>query len=95
MRVISYGGGVQSTALIVLAVQGRIPPVEAALFANVGDDSEHPATLAYVRNVMQPWAAERGLAVHELRRQLRDQCSNPNAPVMLDPSQRGRSESTG
>lgn len=72
MRVISYGGGVQSTALIVLAVTGKIAPVDAALFANVGDDSEHPATLDYVRNVAIPWAAERGLPVHELNRIRRD-----------------------
>jgi len=72
MRVISYGGGVQSTALVVLATQGRIGPVDAALFSNVGDDSEHPATLSYVRDVAVPWAAERGLEVLELRRVLRD-----------------------
>jgi hypothetical protein len=47
-------------------------PVDAALFANVGDDSEHPASLDYVRNVMQPWAAERGLPVHELHKETRD-----------------------
>lgn len=47
-------------------------PVDAALFANVGDDSEHPTTLKYVRDVMTPWAAERGLLVHELHRIKRD-----------------------
>lgn len=67
IRSISYGGGVQSTAMIVLATQGRID-ADVALFANVGDDSEHPATLVYVRDVMIPWAAERGLPIHELRR---------------------------
>lgn len=45
MRVISYGGGVQSTAMIVLAAQGKLGPVTDAIFANVGDDSEHPQTL--------------------------------------------------
>jgi PP-loop superfamily ATP-utilizing enzyme len=68
MRIISYGGGVQSTALIVLATQGKIGHIDAALFANVGDDSEHPATITYVREVMQPWAKERGIEVHELNR---------------------------
>lgn len=72
MRVISYGGGVQSTAMIVLAVEGRIPNVDVALFSNVGDDSEHPATNEYVRRVIQPWAAERGFPVHELHRTLKD-----------------------
>lgn len=71
LRVISYGGGVQSTTLVVLAAQGVIDfPV--ALFANVGDDSEHPATLDYVRNVATPWAAERGVTIHELHRVRKD-----------------------
>ena len=71
MRFISYGGGVQSTAMIVLAAQGKIPGVDAALYSNVGDDSELPATNHYVRNIMQPWAAEQGISVIELRRTLR------------------------
>lgn len=72
MRVISFGGGVQSTAMIVLAAQGDIEPVDAALFANVGDDSEHPASISYVRDVMKPWAEERGIPVHELKKVRRD-----------------------
>ena len=73
LTTISYGGGVQSTAMVVLATQGRLGyDVDAALFANVGDDSEHPATLDYVRNVAIPWAAERGLPVYELQREMRD-----------------------
>jgi hypothetical protein len=71
MRVISYGGGVQSTALVVLAATGKIGHVDAALFANVGDDSEHPDTLKYVREVAIPWAAERGLEIHELTKRYR------------------------
>ncbi|NDC18730.1 MAG: phosphoadenosine phosphosulfate reductase [Microbacteriaceae bacterium] len=67
-RFISYGGGVQSTALIVLAVQGRIPKVDAALFCNTGDDSEHPATLRFVREVMMPYASSHGLPIHEIQR---------------------------
>lgn len=73
ITVISYGGGVQSTAMVVLAATGRLGyDVDAALFANVGDDSEHPATLDYVRNVAIPWAAERGLTIHELHKTRRD-----------------------
>lgn len=72
LTTISYGGGVQSTAMLVLSATGRLPKVDAALFANVGDDSEHPATLAYVRDVAVPWAAEHGITVHELRRSRRD-----------------------
>jgi hypothetical protein len=39
--IISYGGGVQSTAMLVLAIRGQLGyQIDAALFANVGDDSE-------------------------------------------------------
>jgi hypothetical protein len=78
LRTISYGGGVQSTAMVILAAQ-RDPEFEAvmggrvttALFANVGDDSEHPATLDWVRDLVVPWAAERGVNVVELSRRKR------------------------
>lgn len=69
MRVISYGGGVQSTALLILAAQGELGTVDAALFANVGEDSEHPATLAYVREVAKVRSA---VPVIELQRTGRD-----------------------
>lgn len=74
LRTISYGGGVQSTAMCVLASQGRLDeimggPVDAAVFANVGDDSEHPDTLDYVRNVMMPWAELSGLNIVEIQRE--------------------------
>lgn len=77
LTVISYGGGVQSTALVVLAATGQLEErlglkIDAALFSNVGDDSEHPSTLKYVREVAVPWAAARGLPVHELHRVMRD-----------------------
>lgn len=65
MQVISYGGGVQSTALLVLACQRELKATHA-LFANVGDDSEHPDTLRYVREIATPWAATYGVAVVEL-----------------------------
>lgn len=102
LRVVSYGGGVQSTSLLVLAAEGRID-FQTFLFANVGDDSEHPATLAYVHDVAIPYAAAHGIEVHELRRRTRDgeaqsllqlvQIENtPSIPVFLEgrgPAQRG------
>lgn len=70
MNIISFGGGVQSTALLVLAAQGRIDfPV--ALFANVGDRAENPSTLAYVTEHARPFAAQHDIALHELRWQSR------------------------
>src|SRR5690606_22143408 len=71
LRVVSFGGGVQSTALLVLAAQQRID-FRTFLFANVGDDSEHPATLKYVRDVAMPYAAEHGIELHKLHRVRRD-----------------------
>lgn len=67
IKVFSFGGGVQSTASLVLAAQGKID-YKTFLFANVGDDSEHPATLTYVHEVAMPYAKEHGLELIELRR---------------------------
>ncbi|GAA1598302.1 hypothetical protein GCM10009678_94520 [Actinomadura kijaniata] len=47
-------------------------PFTTFLFANVGDDSEHPATPAYVRQHAVPFAAAHGLDLRELRRIRRD-----------------------
>lgn len=70
IRVFSYGGGVQSTAALVLAVQGKID-YRTFLFCNVGDDSENPATIAYVDEVARPYAASHGLEIIELHKVLR------------------------
>jgi len=70
MTTISYGGGVQSTAMLVLACQGKLGyDVDAALFSNVGDDSEHPDSIRYVREVAIPFGKEHGLDVIELHPQ--------------------------
>jgi hypothetical protein len=67
MRIFSNGGGVQSSAALVLSAQGKIDyPIH--LWSNVGDDSEHPASIKYVREVLMPYAAEHGIEFHELRR---------------------------
>jgi len=71
LRVFAYGGGVQSNAALVLAVQGRID-FRTFLFCNVGDDSEHPATLRYVHEIAMPYAEANGIELHELHRIKRD-----------------------
>ena len=53
MRIFSYGGGVQSTAALVLAAQGIID-YPTFLFCNVGNDSEDPKTLDYVHKYALP-----------------------------------------
>jgi hypothetical protein len=78
VRAFSYGGGVQSTAALVLAAQGKLPATEdsyrwdAFLFANVGPNAEHPATLAYVEEYAKPYARDHGIDLRELRRRRRD-----------------------
>lgn len=71
LRVFSYGGGVQSTAALVLAAQGKID-FRWFVFANVGEDSEHPATLAYVRDVAIPFASLFGLRLETIKRERRN-----------------------
>lgn len=63
----SYGGGVQSNAMLVLAKRGEID-CRTFLFSNVGADSEHPATLEYVYNVAMPYAEANGIELRELHR---------------------------
>ena len=67
MRAFSNGGGVQSTAALVLSAQGKID-FSTHLFANVGDDSENPDTLAYVRDIAMPYAEEHNIEFHEVQR---------------------------
>ncbi len=69
-RYFSFGGGVQSMAALVLAVQGRVQ-YDAFLFSNVGHDSENPATIAYVENVAKPYAAANGVELVELQKRRR------------------------
>lgn len=67
LRTFSYGGGVQSTAALVLAAQGKIDfPV--FIFANTGNDSEDPRTLRYVEEVAKPYAAANSIELIEVAR---------------------------
>src|SRR5215213_8658426 len=91
LRAFSYGGGVQSTAALVLSAEGRID-FPLFLFANVGDDSENPRTLEYLARHAKPYAAARGIDVVEvsasetlLARTLRNKRSVP-IPVRMSGS---------
>lgn len=70
MKIFSFGGGVQSMAVLVLSVQGRLDYTEF-LFSNVGNDSENPKTLEYVNNIAKPYAETYGLKIVEMSRQRR------------------------
>jgi hypothetical protein len=66
MRVFSFGGGVQSVAVMVLSAQ-RILPYTHFVFANVGNDSENPGTMEYIENIAKPFALRHGLDFVEVQ----------------------------
>ena len=55
--MVSYGGGANSTALLIGLHQHRIP-VDLILFADTG--AEHPHTYAYL-NIMDRWLKDHGM----------------------------------
>ena len=55
--MVSYGGGANSTALLIGLHQHRIP-VDLILFADTG--AEHPHTYAYLE-VMDSWLKDHGM----------------------------------
>jgi hypothetical protein len=55
----------------LLAAKGRVD-FETFVMANVGDDSELPATLRYVRDIATPYADAHGIALHLVDRVNRD-----------------------
>ncbi|WP_030273457.1 phosphoadenosine phosphosulfate reductase [Streptomyces sp. NRRL B-24484] len=67
LTAFSFGGGVQSMAALVLAAQGALD-YRTFLFANVGDDSENPATLTYLDRFARPFAAAHGIELTSLHR---------------------------
>lgn len=67
VKSFSFGGGVQSTAALVLAATGELD-YRTFLMANVGDDSEHPGTLAYLKQYAIPYAQEHGIELVVLDR---------------------------
>jgi len=67
LRVFSFGGGVQSMAVLVLAARGVVQ-YDAFLFSNVGDDSEYPKTLDYFYERAVPYAEENGIPLHGLQK---------------------------
>ena len=86
MRTFSFGAGVQSTAVLTLQAMGRLPePYDVFLFANVGDDSEHPDTLDYFRDVHIPYAEEHGIRLLELHRTRRDGSLQPLYETLMVP----------
>ena len=61
VTVLSYGGGVQSVAMCVLAATGRLPSPDHIVFADTG--REIPSTLEYRATVMDPYLERYGMRV--------------------------------
>lgn len=91
LTIISYGGGVQSTAMLVLAAQGKLGvDVDAAVFANTGDDSEHPATLDFIRDYARPFAEAAGIPIHQVQYTRRDGSQWTLKQRIATPTKNGR-----
>ena len=67
VRAVSYGAGVQSTALLVLAAR-RLIDFPLFIFANTGDDSEHPDSLDFFHTVARPYAKKHNLELVEVKK---------------------------
>lgn len=58
---LSFGAGVQTTALLVLVATGRWPRPDVILFADTG--GEHDETYRYLAEVSGPYARQHGLEI--------------------------------
>lgn len=58
MRALSFGGGVNSTALLLRLLREGEPP-DRVVFADTGE--EEPRTIAYIEQRVRPFCAERGV----------------------------------
>jgi len=83
LRIFSFGGGVQSTAVMVLAAQGKVE-YDAYVFANVGNDSESPETLKYMELYMRPYAKEHNINLVEVQRTIRGKVVTLREYAMAD-----------
>jgi hypothetical protein len=61
-EVLSFGGGTQSSAIVALIIQGKLPKPDAIVIADTG--YEKSTTWAYLDSVIQPALKEIGLEVH-------------------------------
>lgn len=98
MRVFSFGGGVQSHAVMVLQAQGKLErPYDAFIFANVGADSENPATLDYIERYTKPFAEEHNITFLVIQRQgrtIREQAMRDDLRSVVIPAYKGQGGNT-
>lgn len=61
LRVLSLGAGVQSTSLLLLAAEGRLPALDAAIFADTG--WEPRAVYEHLDRIEREVAAPAGIPI--------------------------------
>lgn len=66
-RILSFGGGLQTTAMAVLVAQGKLQ-IDEAVFADTG--AEKPETYWYMENYIQPIFAEANIPFRFVRNEL-------------------------
>uniref|UniRef100_A0A6M3L8R3 Putative phosphoadenosine phosphosulfate n=1 Tax=viral metagenome TaxID=1070528 RepID=A0A6M3L8R3_9ZZZZ len=64
MRILSFGGGVQTTALSILVAQGKVN-VDAVVFADTG--CEKPETYWYMDTYIKPLYQKLGIPFHSIK----------------------------
>jgi hypothetical protein len=64
---LSYGGGVNSTALAVLLVQGRFPECDPWRIVWADTQDEHDETYDYIFKVFMPWLRKHGKTLEVVR----------------------------
>src|SRR5215207_8375625 len=60
-QILSYGGGVQTIAMIALIRQGRLPRPDMIVFANTGREKQ--STWDYLDEIVQPALERAGMTV--------------------------------
>lgn len=68
LRVFSFGGGVQSMAVVALQSLGVIAPYDEFIFANVGNNAENPSTLNYIKHYALPFMAAHNMVFKEVQK---------------------------
>lgn len=83
--ILSFGGGRNRLAALVLATH-HTNDYHTFVFANTGEDSEHPNTLHYYHEIALPFAKQHGINFVMLQK--RNHCREPITLLqrILDPS---------
>lgn len=65
LRALSLGAGVQSSTVLLMAVEGEVPPFDVAIFADTG--AEPDAVYRWLADELEPRAAAAGIEVVTVR----------------------------